>query len=75
MAVVQDPTRAFLGVWQPKDMSGSQLMGAPNTFARANLNARGFEKAKPFYKKVFGWGDKQSQMGEGAPPATEGSSC
>jgi len=70
-AVFQDPSGAFISVWQPKTMAGSQVMGAPNTFGWAELNARGIEKAKPFYKKVFGWLDKKGPGGDNAPEYTE----
>jgi len=71
MAVFQDPIGAFISVWQPAKMKGFDLRNQPNSFAWAELNARGVEKTKPFYKEVFGWGDKTSQMGEGQPPYTE----
>lgn len=71
MAVFQDPSGAFISVWEPKDMSGAQLLGAPNTFGWAELNSRGIQKALPFYKQVFGWEEKTSPMGEGNPPYTE----
>lgn len=71
MAVLQDPTGAFFSVWEPKDMQGADVMYAPNTFAWAELNSRGFEKAAPFYANVFGWGEKKSPMGEGQGDYTE----
>jgi predicted enzyme related to lactoylglutathione lyase len=71
MAVFQDPVGAYIAVWQPKDMAGAALMYEPSSFAWAELNARGIEKAKPFYSQVFGWGEKVSPMGEGMPPYTE----
>src|SRR5256714_13160149 len=71
MAVYQDPTGAFISVWQPAKMKGFDVTNQPNTFAWAELNGRNVEKTKPFYKKVFGWGDKTSPMGEGQPPYTE----
>jgi uncharacterized protein len=71
MAVFQDPAGAFISVWEPKDMKGSETMYEPNSFGWAELSARGIDKAKPFYGKVFGWGEKVSDMGEGAPPYTE----
>ena len=71
MAVFQDPIGAFISVWQPAKMKGFDVTNQPNSFAWAELNGRGVEKAKPFYKKVFGWGDKTSPMGEGQPPYTE----
>jgi len=70
MAVFQDPSGAFISVWQPANMGGFH-MGEPNTFGWAELSARGLDKAKPFYKKLFGWGDKTSPMGEGQPDYTE----
>lgn len=71
MAVFQDPSGAFFSVWQPKDMKGFDLAHAPNSFGWAELNARGVEKAKLFYTKVFGWTEKTSPMGEGQPDYTE----
>jgi predicted enzyme related to lactoylglutathione lyase len=70
MAIVQDPSGAFLGLWQAKSMVGAQGAGA-NTMGWAELNSRGFEKASSFYKKVFGWGEKKSDMGEGMGQYTE----
>lgn len=70
MAVFQDPAGAFISAWQPKAMSGF-LAGQPSTFGWAELNARGIEKAVPFYEKAFDWTAKKSDMGEGAPPYTE----
>jgi uncharacterized protein len=70
MAVFQDPAGAFISAWQPKAMGGFAT-DAPNTFGWAELNSRGMEKAIPFYKDVFGWTPKRSEMGEGAPPYTE----
>jgi uncharacterized protein len=71
MAVFQDPTGAFISVWQPRAMGGGFPSNAPNTFGWAELNSRGIEKAVPFYEQVFGWTAKTSEMGEGAPPYTE----
>ncbi|MFI5283371.1 MAG: VOC family protein [Candidatus Dormibacterales bacterium] len=65
MVVIQDPSGAFLGLWQPDAMAGADLINVANTFSWAELSARGLDKAKPFYKSVFGWGEKTSDMGEG----------
>jgi len=70
MAVFQDPAGAFISVWQPNNMSGFQS-NAAGAFAWAELNARGIDKAKPFYTQVFGWGEKVSPMGEGMGDYTE----
>jgi uncharacterized protein len=61
MAVFQDPAGAFISVWQPTRMGGFQAEGS-NTFGWAELNARGIEKALPFYEQVFGWGTKRSPV-------------
>jgi len=65
MAIIQDPSGAVIGVWQPNQMHGSPVIGKANAYGWAELNSRGVEKAKPFYKKVFGWGEKKSEMAEG----------
>jgi predicted enzyme related to lactoylglutathione lyase len=71
MGVFQDPSGAFISVWQPKEMNGAQVIGEPSSFAWAELNARGIDKAKPFYQKVFGWAGHDAEMGEDQPPYTE----
>jgi predicted enzyme related to lactoylglutathione lyase len=71
MAVFQDPTGAFISVWEPKDMYGSEVMRKPGAYSWAELNARGIDKGTDFYKKVFGWGTKVSPMGEGQGDYTE----
>jgi uncharacterized protein len=67
MAVFQDPAGAFLSAWQPAQM-GEFHHGGPNQFGWAELNARGIDKALPFYREVFGWADTSTPMGEGRPP-------
>ena len=43
----------------------------PNAFGWAELNARGIERAIPFYEQVFGWSHRTSEAGDGQPPYTE----
>lgn len=69
MALFQDPAGAFISAWQPKAMPGFGT-GAPNMFGWAELNARGIDKAIPFYASVFGWSHKTSLV-PGGPPYTE----
>jgi uncharacterized protein len=68
MAVFQDPTGAFISAWQGTRMGGFQTQG-PNAFGWADLNARGVDKALPFYQRVFGWALKPS--GSPDQPYTE----
>ena len=71
MATFQDPSGAFISVWQPDTMYGSEVTNKAGSFAWAELNSRGLDKAEPFYEKVFGWGEKKSPMGEGLGDYTE----
>lgn len=64
MAVFADPTGAYVSAWQPAGMTGFQAQG-PNTFAWAEINARGIDKAIAFYEQVFGWTTRRSPMGDG----------
>jgi predicted enzyme related to lactoylglutathione lyase len=64
MSVFQDPTGAFISAWQPAGMTGFQASGA-NTFAWAEINARGIDRAISFYDQVFGWTTRRSPMGDG----------
>jgi predicted enzyme related to lactoylglutathione lyase len=70
MAVFQDPTGAFISAWQGSRMGGFET-NADNSFGWAELNGRGVDRAKPFYRQVFGWTVKDSPMGEGQAPYTE----
>ena len=70
MAVFQDPSGAFISAWQGTRMGGFQT-NVSNSYGWAELNARGIEKALPFYASIFGWTTKTSEMGEGQPPYTE----
>src|ERR1700716_3740361 len=65
MAIIADPSGAVIGLWQSKEMGGAQVMGEANSYGWAELNARGVGKALPFYKKLFGWGEKKSAMAPG----------
>jgi predicted enzyme related to lactoylglutathione lyase len=68
MAVFQDPAGAFISAWQPSQMMPGAYMSKPNTFGWAELNARGLQKAVPFYTQVFGWTAKETG---GTPVYTE----
>jgi predicted enzyme related to lactoylglutathione lyase len=64
MAVFQDPSGGFISTWQATQMRGFQT-DAPNSFGWAELQARGVEKAIPFYQQVFGWETRRSPAGAG----------
>jgi uncharacterized protein len=64
MAICQDPTGAFFGVWQPGQHKGAQLVNEPGSFCWNQLDTRDMETAKAFYTKVFPWTAKTN--GDGA---------
>jgi uncharacterized protein len=65
MAVFQDPTGAYISIWQGKAHQGSQLVNEPGSFGWNELATRDIAAAKDFYGKVFGWGYKDSAMPQG----------
>jgi len=67
MSIIQDPSGAVIGIWQGQNMTGAQVYDKPNSMGWAELNSRGVEKALPFYKKLFGWGEKKTP-GQGDNP-------
>jgi uncharacterized protein len=68
MAVFMDPTGAAISAWQGTRMGGFATSG-PNSFGWAELNARGVDRALPFYEKVFTWTPKA--VGSPEQPYTE----
>ena len=67
MAVFQDPSGAFFSGWQAAQMRRFAL-DQPNSYGWVELNARGLERAIPFYEEVFGWTHTTSEA-EGDNPA------
>ncbi len=63
MAIIQDPSGASVGVWQPKDHMGAELVNIPNTVVWNELQTKDGDSAKAFYKTVFGWGDDADSTG------------
>ncbi len=55
MAVLQDPTGAFICINQQQNHPGAQLVNEPGTWTWNNLMTRDLDAAKDFYGKVFGW--------------------
>jgi uncharacterized protein len=63
MAVFQDPSGAYISVWQAERMRGFATDGN-GSFGWAELSARGIDEVLPFYEQVFGWTTQSS--GEGS---------
>jgi predicted enzyme related to lactoylglutathione lyase len=55
MAVLQDPTGAFVCINQQQKHPGAQLVNELGTWNWNNLMTRDLDAAKDFYGEVFGW--------------------
>jgi len=55
MAVVQDPTGAFLSVWEPRTSIGAERVNEPGAMTLNQLNTSDPERAQEFYAGAFGW--------------------
>ena len=55
MAVLQDPTGAFISIFQQGEHPGAQLVNEPGTWTWSNLMTRDVDAAEKFYGTVFGW--------------------
>jgi predicted enzyme related to lactoylglutathione lyase len=70
MAVFADPTGAAIGLWQPGQHCGAQLVNEPGSYCWSELMTDDLAAAKSFYKAVFGWG-AETQGPEGPGGYTE----
>ena len=68
-AVLMDPTGAAIGLWQPKQHTGAQQFNSPVSLSWNELTTRDPERAKSFYRDVFGWDPHTS--GEAGQEYTE----
>ena len=66
MAMLQDSTGAYVGVWQPQIHRGAELVNEPGSFSWSELYTRDVPTAREFYQKVFGWGVEDSQFDGGS---------
>lgn len=63
MALIQDPAGAVVGIWQPKENTGAQLVNIPNALVWNELQTRDTASAVEFYRAAFGWGYLQDPSG------------
>jgi uncharacterized protein len=55
MAVLGDPTGATFSVWQPKQHTGTGIVGVHGTLCWADLSTPDQARAAEFYSGLFGW--------------------
>lgn len=55
MAVVADAGGASIGIWQPGEHKGFEVVNEPGTPAYFELLTRDYAEAVSFYQNVFGW--------------------
>jgi uncharacterized protein len=55
MAVLQDPTGAFISVWQAKQHAGLGIAGVDGTLCWGELSTPDPQRAGTFYADLFGW--------------------
>jgi predicted enzyme related to lactoylglutathione lyase len=65
MAVFMDSTGAAISIWQPQLHQGAQVVNEPGSFSWNELYTRDIPAAREFYRKVFGWGVEEADMGNG----------
>jgi uncharacterized protein len=70
MAVFADPAGAAIGLWQPKEHLGAQLVNEPGTYCWSELMTDDLAAANSFYQAVFGW-KAETQGPEGPGGYTE----
>jgi uncharacterized protein len=70
MAVFADHAGAALGLWQPNQHMGAQLVNEPGTYCWSELMTDDLAGAETFYGAVFGW-DAERQGPEGHGGYTE----
>ena len=68
VAMLQDPTGAFVWINQQQKHPGAQLVNETGAWTWNNLMTRDLDGAKDFYGKVFGW---EATHNEEAPPGIE----
>jgi uncharacterized protein len=55
MAMLTDPTGAFVGLWQPIGHQGFNVINEAGAPVYHQLTTRDYGKALDFYREVFGW--------------------
>jgi predicted enzyme related to lactoylglutathione lyase len=65
VAQVLDPNGAALGLWQPEQLHGVELVNAPGSWNFSELHTPDPQRSIAFYDAVFGWECDRFEMAEG----------
>jgi uncharacterized protein len=63
MALIQDPTGAMIATWEGRRHKGAGVTGEPNSFCWGELVTTDIQTAGDFYKGLFNWATKGTDMG------------
>ena len=66
VALCADPAGATIGLWQPAENRGVQVVNAPGSWNFSELQTADPDGARAFYGAVFGWECDAFEMGPGA---------
>jgi predicted enzyme related to lactoylglutathione lyase len=55
IAVLADPSGAVLGLWEPRDRKGAELVNEPSAWDMSILQTRDADACEAFYRQMFGW--------------------
>lgn len=64
MGVVQDPTGAAVGIWEPRNHAGAGIVGEPNSLCWNELYTTDMDRAAGFYSGLLGWEPQKQPMGD-----------
>ena len=53
----------MVGVWQPRQHIGAQLVNMPNALVWNELQTKDVDTARSFYGEIFGWGHDSDPNG------------
>ena len=65
MAIIQDPTGAVFGLWQPNTHIGAEIVNQYNSLVWNELATKDIEAARDFYAATFGWDFSVDESGAG----------
>lgn len=62
MGIIQDPTGAFLALWEPKKDIGTHFKNKPGSLCWNELATTDTDRAKSFFTQLFNWDSQTSEM-------------